>query len=460
MASRDIEAGATLWQEQPVIVCSSMDAAAAPAVQADSPEERAFAAVLPALPSQLCAPDVLLTLHAMRRLRLFGRRSRLWTLMQQLQSKPADDDADVAAPSSAAEAPSQSASPSRFQQRFKVLAAAAQQIFEALQQQLVAVSASSSSAGSDPAAAADPNAVVVDARTIEQFLGMLQLNAHRTAKLPTPEVDGAASDAPPAAASSAVAPAVAAAGPAPSGKALSLRLSMLEHDCSPNLDFSSEWVDSSALSSAAAVTPLDQADERLVSVGVQGPSVLFASSARCPLPAASSMLVLSLRSLRAISAGECLSISYYPCRVRTVVRQAHLRGLYGFECRCGVCVGRDHSRAFWCCFDDEHEQENATAHDEVIAASAAPPRRPRCTGVLTPVGLGQRFSDYSCALCGRAFTSEAQYQRLLAVEQSMRAGVDQPSASSESSFNLRPHPSHYLHALKRKPNESPAVLSS
>ena len=466
VASRAIEAGVTLWQEQPVIVCSSIDAAVAPSVQADSPEECAFAAVLPALPSQLCAPDVLLTLHAMRRLRLFGRQSRVWTLMQQLQSKP-----DAAAASDA----SASSAPSRFQQRFKVLAVAARQIFEALQQQLAASPPPpplplSSSDSADFAA----NAVVVDAQAIEQFLGMLQLNAHRTARLPAQDPSAASTAAASDSAAAASPAAFSVSPPGSSGKALSLRLSMLEHDCSPNLDFASEWVDSSSAAhlspgaTALDATTVDEADERLVSTGVHGSSVLFASSARCPLPvaaasASSSTLVLTLRSMRAISEGDCLSISYYPCLVRTAVRQAHLRGLYGFECRCKGCTGRDHSRAFWCCFYEQEHEQKADAADAAAAASdPSPAPRRRCLGVLTPVGLGQRFSDYSCDLCGRAFTSDAQYQQLLAVEQSMRAGGDTQSAEADSSppIPLRPHPTHYLHALRRpKPAAAPAPPS-
>lgn len=448
VASNVIEAGATLWQELPVIVCSSMDAAAAPAVQMDSPEERAFAVLLPSLPSQLYAHDVLLTLHAMRRLRLFGRRSRVWSLLEQLQSKP-----DEAAASSSSDA---SSTPSRFQQRFKVLSAAAQQIFDALQQQLASTSSlSSAPVVAAAAAASDSNAVVVDARTIEQFIGILQLNSHRTAKLPSQE-SSAASD---------FAVASPSASPSRSGKALSLRLSMLEHDCAPNLDFTSEWVDASALPPAltpaqsAADAAVAETDAALVSVGVHGSDVLFASSARFPLPAASSTLVLSLRALRAIPEGQSLSISYYPCRVRTAVRQAHLRGLYGFECRCNVCTGRDESRAFWCCFDDDAEKADASsAGADGQSASSSLPIGRRCPGLLSPVGLGQRFSDFSCALCGRSLTTEAQYQRLLEVEQAMRRGGE--AVSSPSSFKfLRPHPTHYLNAIKRKSDDTTAATA-
>jgi hypothetical protein len=464
VASRAIPADALLWHELPVLVCTSAPVGASDAAGSQSaltvaaseiPEERTFAAVCSALPDRVTASDVLLVLHAVRRLRLFGTRSRCWTMIQQLQCQgdglvDAGDDVNI--------------SPlSPFAQRFKSHIAFSQRLFDVWQREVAAEAAPGSSK------ALPSSAVVIHASLIRKLFGALQLNSHRCAAdaqaggdartlCPSSTNVAAPSGSVAVALSSPIStqcrPAVSSSS---HGKALSLRLSMLEHSCASNLRFCSEWVDDTALPSdltgaPASSSQVDQEDEQLVTLGRTGAVQLCASSAR----RCGRTLVVSMHSLRPIAAGESLAISYYPARVRTGLRQAHLRNLYGFTCRCTMCEGRDVTRAFHCCFPRIDQGES------VVAATAAAACSPSssivlpssCPGILAPLRLGTSASDFQCDTCARSL-DDVRRQEVLAWETKLRAaGAAEALAAAianaaaqdlQSQWWLLPHPTHYLY---------------
>lgn len=451
VAASDIEAGQMLWQEQPIITCASVvgtisvAAAAAtgdPTAAAASPEERVWSRLHASLSAHVSPSDLLLTLHALRRLRLFGRRSRCWDLIQQLQHS---GEADSGQPDSAS-----SAAPSPFARRFQRIHSVAQTIDAQLQREIVADAIDSASAAARPM---DPSGTVtIDAALITRILGVLQLNAHRCAPLPNHAMNTMAAAGSGESGQSASSGAVVAPPAGAPGKGLSLQLSMLEHDCQPNVHFSSQWIPHSDDQAAA----LCDEDERLESVGVtEGSITLRASSAR----SSTHTLVMTLRTLRSVSAGESLSISYYPCRVRTAMRQTHLRNQYGFTCRCERCEGMDDTRTFHCCYP---ALDAADASERSVGDAASVDHSPkRCPGVMMPRCLGQSPVSFRCALCDRTLQTEDQYRAVCEWEQKMRganggvalaAAIDtrdtlqsSDSAGSEVSFSPYPHPSHYLY---------------
>jgi hypothetical protein len=232
---------------------------------------------------------------------------------------------------------------------------------------------------------------------------------------------------------------------------------MLEHDCHPNVEFSSQWIHESDAADGSLCTE----DDQLVSMGS---TLLRASSAR----SASHSLVLTLRTLRTVAAGESLSISYYPCRVRTAIRQTHLRNQYGFSCECSRCEGVDDTRAFHCCYPAMGASDTSSIHE---TTGALLPRR--CPGVMAPRGLGQSPASFQCALCHRTLRTEAQYRSVCEWEQKMRgaqgrAAIAQAVDAQDThlapdpdgpdlSFPLFPHPSHYLYPRSIPAAATPAL---
>jgi len=213
----------------------------------------------------------------------------------------------------------------------------------------------------------------------------------------------------------------------------------------------------------AAVAPRLSGDEATNAVellctrGVAGSSVLCASSARRSIPGDERVLVLSLRALRPIAADEALSIGYYQARVRTVLRQAHLRNQYGFECRCTLCEGRDETRAFLCCFPAVHSDLPAgstSGQDELsagAAATVAAVAAARCLGTIAPLRLGNSACDFRCDTCARELddpqrVEALEWERRLRAEGAAEALVTARAAAHGPSAHwpLMPHPSHYL----------------
>ncbi len=429
VATRDLPAQHTLWQEMPVIVCTShaisRNNADAAAKQGDSSiEERAFPQLLPLLPIEVAPVDLLLALHWLRRLRLFGEQSPCWTLMQQLQHSDASESASAA-------------NPSPFQRRFITYARLAERIFEELQRQ-------SSAATADSSAVAAP--VQIDAQLIARCFGILQLNAHRCAPWDGSDEDpitSAASAAVSSAASSApLPPPPPVSSLPPRSKGLSLRLSMLEHNCVPNAQFASEWVDSYTLTNALQQDAAAAEEDALRSFAVVAGQMLCASSSL--RSNGGRTLILTLRTLRAVPSGECLSISYYPCHTRTAMRQAHLRNLHGFICRCIACEGKDPARSFHCCFPSTPASAAVASAQEGSAGSSS--AVPLCEGIISPRGLGSKPQDFSCDRCDRTFSSEAQLAEVLRVEQNMRSsgGGGGNQAATDKQPAIVPHASHYL----------------
>jgi hypothetical protein len=450
VAARAIPSDTLLWRELPVLVCTSAPISLSDATDSESaltvavseiPEERTFAAVWTSLPDRVAASDVLLVLHAVRRLRLFGTRSRCWTMVEQLQCQgdglvDAGDDHDAT-----------SSQLPPFAQRFKSHAAFSQRLFGVWQREVAAEVAPGVSKE------LSPSAVAIDASLIRKLFGALQLNSHRCAA-------DARSDARrlrPSTNVTSSTPCQPAVSPASHGKALSLQLSMLEHSCAPNLRFCSEWVDEHTLPAELALrqhnsSSVDQEDEQLVTYGMTGAVQLCASSAR----RYGRTLVVSMHSLRPIAAGESLAISYYQARVRTGLRQAHMRNLYGFTCRCTMCEGRDVTRAFRCCFPCADNDGSGVA---ATAAAASSPSSSvvlpsRCPGIIVPLRLGTSASDFQCDTCARSL-DDARRQELLTWETKLRAaGAAEALAAAianaaaqdlHSKGSLLPHPTHYLY---------------
>jgi hypothetical protein len=447
IATHELPKDYLLWQEMPIIVCTSHTSSDdMNGLVGDSIEEQIFSSLVSILPSEVCAMDLLLVLHCIRRIRLFGHQSHCWTLVQYLQHCGNESESSVLSTAnnhsihSTIPTNSTNGTVSPFQRRWLTYARLARCIHTQLQERLL-----------NPSIHVD-GAIHIDVSLIKRCFGILQLNAHRCAIWNETNAVSAATSSPnqPNASVIPVTSSESTASTSPArSKGLSMRLSMLEHSCIPNVQFTSAWVMKDQIPNALQFSNMTEEDA-LQSIGMVDGQMLCASSAHRTIGARDNdnmrTLLLSLRTLLPVSAGDNLSINYYPCHTRTVMRRAHLRNVHGFICQCNACEGRDPARTFHCCFPTLHPHKQSQLH--------------RCAGMIAPTHMGLNPSDYHCNECHQSFTSETQVAEILRLEQQLRAGnksdilklitglhmtstcMNIPSTGY--TFSLIPHSTHYL----------------
>lgn len=383
-AASPVKAGQLLWREVPLLACDTHDEEqgnGANAAEMVTRVRTVYAALRSDLPAHVSSHDLLLVLHAMRELQTYGETAPCVKLLRHLQSDPHAPDAAM-------------------QARFDLLQRLSDRVYRKW---------CTTPADITPET---KNDLAIRPEWIRRLFGMIHLNSHRC-------VDAT------------IVPGTSGGG---RGKAVSLRLSMLEHNCQPNAIFSTEWVPHEQLPHELRATKKTLAGTVTM---VEAIPSLRACSGRT----ATHTLVLSLHATHDIATDEPISISYYPCSVRTLMRQKHLQRQYGFTCACAACVGRDETRAFHCC------------HSTPEPSPAG--QQQRCSGLLYPLGVGITASAFTCSACGRGITDTQYKQEVCAWEQSMRGGVEayfsfvrDPSHPSrrtaDAFFSIYPHHSHYL----------------